>query len=104
MHSSQCEQPLVRADVAGGLLAADVLLAGLQGEHPATCAATIDRLTRAAARQATHKSVTTSDDPEVRATVAHRVAKRLAFGHDDVGPAAAGTLEQPEAHRIDRHD
>ncbi len=41
---AQGQQALVRADVARRLLAANVLLARLQREHPATIAAPVDRL------------------------------------------------------------
>ena len=48
----QGEQALVGADVARGLFAADVLLAGLQRQHPAALAAAVDRLAGDAARHA----------------------------------------------------
>ena len=100
----QGQQPLVRADVAGGLLAADVLLAGLQGQDPAALAAAIDGLADQPAGHAADELLAAGQDAQVRPAEGHRVAQRLAFGHDDVGPVLARPLEQAQADRIDGHD
>ena len=90
---SQGEQALVRADVARGLFAADVLLAGLQREHEAALAAAVDRLAGDAARHAADELLAAGHDAEVRAAVLHRRAERVAFGDGDVGAPIAGPLQ-----------
>ena len=41
----QCQEALIRADVTGGAVTGDMLLAGLEREHPAAFAIAIDGLT-----------------------------------------------------------
>ena len=89
----QGEQALVRADVARGLFAADVLLAGLQREHEAALAAAIDRLAGDAARHAADEAFAAGHDAEVGAAVLHGRAQRLPFGDGDVGAPIAGPLQ-----------
>ena len=101
---AQGQQALVGADVAGGLFAADVLLAGLQRQHPAAAAAAIDGLADQPAGHAADELLAAGHDAQVRPAEGHRVAQRLPFGHDDVGPVSPGRFEQPQADRIDRDD
>src|SRR6478752_8618341 len=94
------KQPLVRADVAGGLLAANVLLAGLQREHPAAAAAAIHGLTRDATGHAAYELLFAGHDSQIRTAVEQRSTERLPFGDSDVGAEIAGPLQQAEADWI----
>ena len=100
----QCEQPLIRADIAGGFFAADVLFAGLQREHEAALAAPVDRLSADAAGHSPQEFLATGQNAQVGAAVKHRRAERLALGHDDVGSQFARPPEQAQAHRVDRYN
>jgi hypothetical protein len=62
----QGEQPLVGADVAGRLFAADVLLAGLKRQHPAAAAPTIDRLPGNAPRHPPYELLAAGHDSQIR--------------------------------------
>ncbi len=106
MHDAgQGVERLVRADVRGRLLAADVLLAGLQREHEAAAAVDVARLADDAARHAADQRLAwrrrsrTSGPAEGRV-----VAERLPLPHADVGAVAARRLEQPERRRVGRDD
>src|SRR5262245_21565105 len=99
---AECEQALIRADVAGGFFAANVLLAGLQCEHPATAAAAIDGLTGDAAGHAADELLFAGHDSEVRATIEQWSAERLAFSDGDIRAEIAGPLEKAEADWIER--
>ena len=86
------EEALVGADVGGGLLAADVLFAGLEGEHPAAVAAAVGRLADDAPGHLAEVGLAAGHDAQVGAAVGQGVAQRLAFGHDDVGAIVAGAV------------
>ena len=98
------EQPLVGADVRRRLLAADVLLAGLQGEDPAPLAVAVDRLADDPAGHLADELLATRQDAQVRAAVRHRIAQALPLGDHDVGPIIARTAEDPQADRVDADD
>ena len=66
----QREQPLVRADVARRLLAADVLLAGLERQHPAALAVAVGRLADEPAGDLADELLAAGQDAEVRPAVA----------------------------------
>src|SRR4029079_17624220 len=83
----------VRADVARGFLAPDVLLAGLQRVHEAANAVGVDGLPRDASGHLAHERFTTREDPKVRAAVRHGNAERLALPYRDVHPERARWLE-----------
>ena len=75
----------VGADVGGGLLAADVLLARGEREHEAAAPCGVGGLSGEAAGHLAHEFFARGDDADVRAAVARRNAERLAFHGDDVG-------------------
>ena len=85
---------LVRADVAGRLLAADVLLARLERVHEPAGAVRVQGLPRDAAGHLAHQRLAAGEDPEVRAAVRHRDAERLALADGDVDPQRTRWLEQ----------
>ena len=94
-RGAEGEQALVRADVARGLFAADVLLAGLQREDEAAFAAAVDGFAGDAARHAADELFAAGHDAEVRAAILHRRAERLAFGDGDVGAQSPGRFSRP---------
>ncbi len=92
------------ADVGGGLLAADVLLARLQGEHEAATAVDITRLPRDAPGHTAQVGLAGGEEAERGAAEVEAVAKRLALPHGDVDAALAGRGEDAEHDRVDLGD
>src|SRR6516164_1089841 len=77
-------QSRIGADVAGGLLAPDMLLAGRQGQHPAAPAVGVDGLTSETSGHLAHELVPAGEQSEMGSAEIERVAERLPFGRDDV--------------------
>ncbi len=78
------DQRLVGADVGGRLLAADVLLAGGEGEDVAALAVGVHGLADQAARHLAHELFLACDDTAVRPAVADGDAEGLRLQRDDV--------------------
>ena len=85
----QRAQGLVRADVAGGLLTADVLLAGTQGHDKGSAPVDVRGHANKTAGDLAHKGLATGQDAEIRPAVGERDAQRLAFAGCDVRPVLA---------------
>ena len=64
-RKGQRDQSRVRADVTRGLLAADMLLAGRQGEDEAAAPVFVDRLAAQATRHLAHKALARRHQAEV---------------------------------------
>ena len=96
-------QHLRRADVGGGLLATDVLLAGLQGETIGGPSFRIDAHAHEAARHRPLEGVAAGEKGSVRAAAAHRHAEPLRGAGHDVGPPLARRHEQREGQKIGHH-
>ena len=94
------EQHLRRADVRRGLLAADVLLAGLQREAQRRIAVGVDRDADEAARQRALETGADAHVGRVRAAEADRDAEPLRRADDDVGAHLARRLEQHEREQV----
>src|SRR5438132_1175523 len=73
----QGEQALIRADIARRLLAANVLLARLEGQHPAALAGTVDGLAYEPTGNLPDEFLPARHDPQIRPAVAHRRAEVL---------------------------
>ena len=101
---TQCQQALVRADVAHRTRAADVLFACLQVEEEAALAVAIDRLADQPARHLANEFLAAGEDAEIRPTELEWDAKPLSFRDGDVGPEFTRPLEQPDADRVERLD
>ena len=97
-------QGLSGADVGGGLLATDVLLACLQGQHET--APTIDVVCFAgdAAGHPAQVLLTSGEDAEGGPAKVKTVAERLALADGHVDSAFAGSLEHAERDRVDLGD
>ena len=95
---------LVGADVRGGALAADVLLARLQREHEAAPAFDVDGLAHDAPRHAPHQLLARAHEAQVRAPEVEVVAHRLTLADGDVGAVLARRREHAERERIDDGD
>ena len=105
MHQpGEGEQRLVGGDVGGRLLAPDVLLARLQGQHIAAVARGVDRLADDPARQPPDELRARGEEAVVRAAVAHRVAGRLALADRHRAAVVAGRFEHAERHEVDVRD
>src|SRR5204862_3965153 len=101
---SQRKQALVRADIAGCLLAADVLLARLQGQHPAALAGAVHGLAYNPARNLAHEWLAAGHHAEVRPAELHRRAEHLPFADSDIRAVLTGALEQADADAIEADD
>ncbi len=98
------EQHLRGADVGGRLLAADMLLAGLQGEAIGRRTARIHRQADDAAGQRALQRVAHRHVGGVRSAIAHRDAEPLRRSDRDVGAELAGRSEQGERQQVRGHD
>jgi hypothetical protein len=96
------EQHLRRADIRRGLLAADVLLAGLESEAQRRVAVGIDREADEAARQRALEPAADAHVGGVRAAEADRDAEALRRADDDIRPHLARRLEQHEREQVGR--
>ncbi len=76
---AQGEQSLVRADIAGRLLAADVLFARLQRQHPTASPAAIHGLAGDTSGQPSHEFFAAGHDAQVGAAKLHRAARAIAL-------------------------
>ncbi len=94
------EQHLRGADVRIGLLAADVLLARLQGHAQGRLATGILRHADDAAGHRALVLVQAGEEGGVRAAVAHRHAKALAGTEGDVGAHRARGFRQHQRHQV----
>ena len=94
------EQHLRGADVAGGLLAADVLLAGLQGQAVGLVAVGVDGDADEPAGQAAGELLLDGHESGVRAAEAHRDAEALGRADGDVRAELAGRGEQGEREQV----
>ena len=83
------QQDLGRADVAGGLLPADVLLAGLEGEPVGRVAVGVDRHADQPSGQRPLEPVAHRHEPGVGAAVPERDPEALGRSHDHVGAGLA---------------
>ena len=84
----------------GRLLAADVLLAGLQGEDEAAAAVDVGRLAGDPARHPADLGLGRAEEAERRTAVVEAVAERLALADGDVDAAVAGRPEDAEGDRV----
>ena len=98
------EQRLVRADVAGGLVAPDVLLARAERHHERPLAPDVGRHPDEAAGDLADEPVGRGEDPEVRAAVLRRDPERLALAGRDVRAVGAGRREDRERDGLDDAD
>ena len=102
--SGQGVERLSSADVRGGLLAADVLLAGLQREHEAALAVEVRGLAGDAPGHPADQRLGRREEPERGAAEVEPVPKALTLADGEVDATLAGGLEQGERKRIARAD
>ncbi len=98
------EEDLGGADVRGRLLAADVLLAGLQGKAQGMAPVRIPRDPDETSRHAAFQGIAAGHVGGVRSAESHRHAEALRAAYDDVGAPASGRLEEDESQQIGRDD
>ncbi len=98
-------QPGIGADVARRLLAADMLLAGRQGQHPAAPALGIDRLADQTSGHLPDEFLAAGEQPDMRSAEIQRVSEGLAFGSDNVRAHLAGRPDRAQGQDLgDDHD
>ncbi len=95
---------LRRADVRGGFLAADVLLAGLQRQHEPPLPVHVQSLSGDSPGHAPQILLAGGEQAEGRAAEVEAVAERLALPHGDVDAALARRPEDAERDGIDLAD
>ena len=103
-EAGQGEQRLVRGDVGGRLLPANVLLPGLQGEDIAALARGVYRLADDPARHTADQVRAGGQEAVVRPAVGLVVARRLALADGDRAAVVARRLEHAERDRVDVRD
>ncbi len=94
------QQHLGGADVAGRLLAADVLLARLQRQAQGRVAGGIDAAADQTAGHLPLIGFRGGEECRVRAAEAHRHAEALRAAHDDVGPHLARRGQHDQAQHV----
>ena len=103
-RGGQGEERLVGADVAGRLVAPDVLLARAHGHHEGALPVEVGGHPDEAPGDLADERVGRGQDPEVRPAVLRRDPERLALAGRDVGAVRAGRLEDGQADRLDDGD
>ena len=98
------QERLVRRDVRGRLLAADVLLAGLQGQDIGAPAFDVGRLTDDPAGHAPHIVGACRQEAVMGAAVRLVVARRLSFADGERAAVRTRSLEDAERDRVDVRD
>ncbi len=98
------EQHLGGADVAGRLVATDVLLPGLQGEPVGRAALGVLADPDEPPREVPLQTRAHRHESGVRAAVEQRHAEALGRADHDVGAHLAGRLEQGQGEQVGRHD
>ena len=95
---------LVGADVGGGPLAADVLLASRQGQDKAPPPLGVHRLADQSPRHLAHVFLPTGEEAKIRPAEIEGIAQRLPLAHHDVGPVFARRREQAQGDGISVDD
>ena len=79
------EKSFVRADIRGGLFAADMLLARREGENEAAATFGIEGLARETARELANKFIARGDHSDEGPAITWSHAQALTFHGDDIG-------------------
>ena len=101
--SHHCQQHLSGADVAGGLVAADVLFAGLQGQAQGRLAFRIQRAPHQAARDLALELLARGEKSGMGTTKTQRHPQALGAADGDISAEVAHRLQQHLGQGIDRH-
>ena len=103
-RGGQREERLVGADVAGRLVAPDVLLAGAHGHDERAPAVEVGGHPDQPAGDLPDERVGRGQDPEIRSAVLRRDAQRLPLAGGDIGSVRTGRGQDGEADRLDDRD
>src|SRR2546426_4510713 len=98
------QERLIRANIRHRLLAADVLLPGLERHAEGPMPLRVPRQADHAPRHLPDVRLSTREDPEKRATEVHLGAERLAFADDDVGPEVPRRTDDRLGDRVHADD
>ena len=99
----QRHQSLVGADVGGGALALDVLLAGGQGQDEGALAAAVHRLADQASGHLVDVLLAGSEEAQVGASVGKGYTERLTLADNHVRAHLAGGFEERQCSRVGGH-
>ncbi len=94
------QESLRRADVAGGLVSADVLLSGLHRHSQRGLASRVDRHANNTPRHLAGVGICGGQKARMRAAKAHRHAESLGGAHGDVEAHLPDGLEQHRGHEV----
>src|SRR5437879_3841725 len=97
-----CEKCLGRADVAGSFFAANVLLAGLEGEAQSRLSTGIFRNTHDASRHMPLESVPGCKKSSMRTAVPERDSKSLSAADRNIGAELTWRTQKCQAQQIRR--
>ena len=100
----QGAQRLVGADVAAGLLPADVLLPGLETQDVGPAALVVGGLTHDAAGELAHELVGGGHVAQIRAAAAQGQTQGLSLAHGDVRAAVPGRFHNGQGNGVAAHD
>ena len=100
----QRDQAGIGTDVAGRLLAADMLFARRQGQHETTLAAGVHGFAAKPARRLAHMFFAAGEQAQVRPTKQQPGAERLAFADHDIGAHFARRLDRAQRNDFGDHD
>ena len=100
---SQGAKARIGADVAGRLFAADMLLAGGQGQHKAAPPFGIHRLAAQAARHLAQEFLAGGEQAHIRPAEIQTVADGLAFRRHNIRALRAGRLQQTQRYDFRHH-
>ena len=103
-RSGHGAQGLIGADVGGGLLPADVLFPGLEGEHKTPVALGVGGLAHNPAGQLPHHGLFTGHKAQVGAAKGERHAQGLALSHGDVHAVLPRGFQQAQGDGVDPHN
>ena len=98
---AECEQSLVRTDVAGGFVAADMLFAGLKIQGKAILALTISRLADQATGHFANIFIAAGEDTQQWTAILQRRTEGLSFGDGDVNTVVCWFLQHAGTDRIE---
>ena len=99
----QRTQPGIGADVAGRLLAPDMLLAGRQRQHEPALAVGIHRLPAQPPRHLPHELLAAPEQAQIRPAELQAHPQRLPLAHHDVRAQHTRGLDQPQRDRLGHH-
>ncbi len=99
----QRAQARIGADIAGRLLAPDMLLARRERQHEAALAVRVHRLAAQPSGHLAHEFLARAEQAQIGSAEIQADAQRLPLAHHDIGAERSGAFQQPQGHRLGHH-